>query len=86
MTSRHEEWIEEHCIEHYELRNPEEITEEQFMECLTNAEASEQMYYRDRSQETILVSDVREYLEKLDKEFRDNRLRLVHSRTDLPRE
>ena len=84
MTSRHEEWIEEHCIEHYELRDPIEITEEQFAECLTNAEANGQMYYRDRTQETILVSDVREYLAKLDKEFRDNRLRLVHSRTDLP--
>lgn len=81
--NRHEEWIEAHCIEHYELRDPTNLTEDQLLECLTSPEPTD-LYYRDHSQETILVSDVREYLEKLDKEFRDNRLRLVHSRTDLP--
>ncbi len=82
MNSKHEEWIEDHCIEHYELRDQSDMTEEQLIESLTNAESHNQMYFRDRTQETILVSDVREYLEKLDQEFRNNRLRLVSSRND----
>jgi len=80
MTSRHEDWIEEHCIEHYERRPPEDLTEEQLIDAITSPDGHDKLFFRDRSQETILVSDVREYLEKLDKEFRDNRLRLVHSR------
>ena len=84
MTSRHENWIEEHSIEHYELRSPEDLTEEQLIDSMTSTDAQDKLFFRDKSQETILVSDVREYLAKLDKEFRDNRLRLVHSRTDLP--
>ena len=83
MTSRHENWIEEHSIEYCELRL-QDLTEEQLIDAITSPDGHDKLFFRDRSQETILVSDVREYLEKLDKEFHDNRLRLVHSRTDLP--